>query len=781
MAQQDEHFSCAHKGKTPHGKALNSRSDSIDVLHYTIQLDLTDYAGQYIEGFCDVKFTPKLNNIPELDLDLLKLSVDSVKEGATHLTFTHNDTLLKVFFPLAKNVGDTSTVRVYYKGNPVKDNSGWGGFYYQSNYIFNLGVGFEALPHNYGRVWHPCFDNFVERSTYTFIIKTANNMRAHCNGYLQNQQLLGGDTIIRTWQMEDDIPSYLACVAAANYTTVNYTHTALSGPIPVELAALPTDTNALKTSFAKLGVNIDAFEYWFGPYVWNKVGYSLVPFGSGAMEHATNIAYPKAAANGSLTYETLMAHELAHHWWGDLATCETAEEMWINEGMAEYASHLFLDYAYNYATYIDAVRKNHANVVQYAHIKEGGFLPLHDVPQQYTYGMHVYNKGASVMHNLRSYMGDTEFKKGLHAITKKYAFSAINTSQFRDVLNDSTNKNVTAFFDNWIFNPGFPHFSIDSVKSVPNGGNFDVTVFVKQKLKGAPSYYTGVPLQIVFYNSAWNKITDTLIASGQFTAVTFSLPFQPVFSALNESSGINQAFTDNQFIITSTGSKNFSLAKMNITVSALSDSALVRVEHHFVAPDTIKNNPNDYIISKNRYWSVDGIWPQNFKASAVMYYDGRNITSGGGGWLDHDLVLNTEDSLILLFREGPHDDWKHFPFYTKNVVGNNNNAYGQIKIDSLYKGQYTFANSAEGLWVKKNEEETNRLKIYPNPTKASCTIETGLPDSEMLIYDLQGKLIYSEKFSERTQIATDGWAPGVYVITSLHGKQVSGTGKLVIE
>ncbi len=779
FAQNDTHLHCAKKHTN--GKALNSRSDSIDILNYAINLDLTDYSGKFIKGYCDIKFTPKLNNINFLDLDLLKLVVDSAKEGNSLLTFTHNDTLLKVNFAAPKNTGDTSIIRIYYKGNPVTDNSGWGGFYYQSNYIFNLGVGFEAIPHNYGRVWFPCFDNFVERSTYKFIIKTANNLRAHCNGFMQNEVLLGGDTVLRTWIMNYEIPTYLACVAAANYVTVNYIHPAQSGNIPIELAALATDTNNLKTSFSKLGTSIDAFEYWFGPYLWNKVGYSLVPFGSGAMEHATNIAYPKAAANGSLTYETLMAHELAHHWWGDLATCETAEEMWINEGMAEYASQLFLNYAYDYKKYIDEVRSNHADVIQYAHIKEGGFLALNNIPLQYTYGKHVYNKGASVIHNLRTYLGDAAFNTGLKSITSNYQYKSINSIQFRDELNNSTGKNLNNFFDNWIFNEGFPHFSIDSIKSQPAGGNFNVTVYIKQKLKGAPTYFSNIPLQIAFYNNNWNKTVDTILVSGQFSTFNFTLPYNPIFTCLNENFGINQAITDDQFVLKTTGNKNSTLGKINLTINAITDSALVRIEHHFVGPDAIKQNTNNYIISKNRYWSIDGIWPSNFKVSASVYYDGRNITSGGGGWLDHDLVLNTEDSLILLYREGPHDDWKHFPHYSKNVIGSSNNAFGQIKIDSLWKGEYTFANSAEGLSIKKNAVQKSEITVFPNPSKQSFSVLLNETNYEIQIRDMNGKLVTSQKGSYETVFETDNWKKGTYFILVTKGTAILGSSKIVVQ
>jgi aminopeptidase N len=225
-----------------------------------------------------------------------------------NLAYTYNDTLLTVSLGLLLTVADTSEVTVYYHGIPKQDASGWGGFYFQGNYAYNLGVGFDANPHNYGRVWFPCFDNFVERSTFEFNMITAGGKKAHCNGALISENVISGDTIVRKWVMNDEIPSYLVCVAIADYATVYQSHNGLLGTIPIELVARPSDTTNLKNSFLHLPDAIDIYETGYGPYRWNKIGFSLVPFNSGAMEHATNIAYPLSAANGTLSNETLMAH-----------------------------------------------------------------------------------------------------------------------------------------------------------------------------------------------------------------------------------------------------------------------------------------------------------------------------------------------------------------------------------------------------------------------------------------------------------------------------------------
>jgi aminopeptidase N len=388
----------------------NLRSDTIDVKHYSVYIDFGANGQPIIHGQCEVFFEVKLPAISTISLDLLQLTIDSVKQNNMLLNFNYNDTLLIAQLSQALQIGDSESVTVYYHGSPQGDPSGWGGYYQQGNYSYNLGVGFAAKPHNYGRVWHPCFDNFVERATYTITLKTANPRKGIANGLLINSSNNGTHTT-QTWQLNQEIPTYLACIASAPYVEVSQTYNSplFGTSVPISLFAEAADTTALKNSFINLHGAIAAFEQGYGPYLWEKVGYHLVPFNSGAMEHATQIAYPKITANGNITYQTLMAHELAHSWWGNLVTCRTAEDMWINEGMAAYSESLFLEYINGYTSYISNVKSNHKEVLHKAHIKDGGFYALHGVPHEITYGDHSYNKGADVAHTLRSYMGNQEF------------------------------------------------------------------------------------------------------------------------------------------------------------------------------------------------------------------------------------------------------------------------------------------------------------------------------------------------------------------------------------
>jgi len=757
-------------------QASNMRSDTIDILNYNISLNITDFTTNVIKGNTVVKFTPKMNGINRLNLDLLMLTIDSVEIGGSNLTYSYNDTLLGVNLPAAYNVNDTVLLKVSYHGTPQGDPSGWGGFYFQSGYAYNLGVGFGALPHTYGRVWFPCFDNFVERTSYEFNITTNGGKVAYCNGALASDTTDAGGLRTRRWIMNQQIPSYLASVSVAAYAQINQTYNGMTGTVPIIIAAVPADTAAVKSSFVNLPVALSTFENHFGPYMWNRVGYCMVPFNSGAMEHATNISYPKATATGSLTYQNLYAHELSHHWFGDLATCRTAEDMWLNEGWAHYCEFLFYEALNGYASYLSAVRNNHEDVLHFAHNKEGGYLTLSNIPQTYTYGDHVYNKGADIAHTLRGYLGDSLFFYSVRTYLAQNNYKDVSSADFMNALTAASGVDLSDFFNDWVNSPGYPHFSIDSVQSVPaGGGNYNVTVFVKQKLTGAPHYYNNVPLEMTFKAADWTQQTQSFVMSGPNASFSFSVPFDPAFTALNMSEKISHAVAPDFKTLKTIGNSTFANAKFTINVLGIADSAFVRVEHNYTAPDAFHNCCVPYRISPNRYWKVDGILPATFYANATVNYDGRTTACSNYYWLDNLLNITSEDSLVLLYRRNAADDWHEYPYYTKNVVGSVTDRRGTVTIDSLQLGEYTFGMHdylATGI-TDHTVNTANGINIFPNPSKTYLTVDLSnvkkeILNSSVVVTDVAGRIVHSEKLSDQQEslkLNTAELRNGIYFIT----------------
>lgn len=766
--------------------AENLRSDTMDVLKYTINLDVTDYAGQKISGNTVVRFAPKLNAQNKIRLDLLKMTIDSVKQNTTLLTYTYNDTVLKVNLPVALNTTDTSEVTVFYRGHPQGDPAGWGGFSFSGTYAYNLGVGFGAKPHNYGRVWFPCFDNFVEKSLYEFNIITDPAKAAYCNGVLVSDVTLAGKRT-RKWVLDKAIPSYLASVAVADYTQVNWNIAGALGNIPVVLAARAADTTALKSGFVHLPNAVQGFESYYGPYVWNRVGYCLVPFSSGAMEHATNIAYPQAAI-GSLSYESeLMAHELSHHWWGDLMTCETQEDMWLNEGMASYSERLFLEYTYNYARYLDEVKSVHDDMVKFAHLREKGFRAVSGVPHQYTYGDHVYRKGADVAHTLRSYMGDAAFFAGLKYVMQQKAYQNMNSIEFRNLLQASSGQNLTDFFNNWVMAGGWPHFSIDSVKTTGTSAPYTSVVYVKQKLFGAPSLYTNVPLELTFMNAAWNKEVKNISMSGATKSFTLQTNLKPVYTGINVESKISDAISSEYKTLKTANTITYGLGRATLLIADKGqDSTFLRIEHNFASPDPIKNNVSHFRLNTQHYWKVDGIITSGFVSKLRLNYDGNKTTSGNS-YLDTCLTKINGDSIIVLYRKNAADDWREVSHYSKLKISAKT---GFVTIDTLKKGEYVFANGKSsviiGLDEKIKQPAKVALQVFPNPASSVLTIRlegSDVPKSASLaIFDQAGRLVISrEKADLSNQVSVSELPSGIYQVCLSSAGQVIGAASFVVQ
>ena len=761
----------------------NLRSDTFDIIKYTINLDITDFANQKIKGNTIVRYAPKLNGQAKISLDLLKMTIDSITQNSTQLTYTYNDTLLRVNLPITVNTTDTNNLIVYYHGAPQGDPAGWGGFSFSGNYAYNLGVGFGANPHNYGRVWFPCFDNFVEKSKYEFNITTILAKTSFCNGALISD-ITNGGVHTRKWILDKEIPTYLASVAVADYTQVNWNIAAANGNLPVVLAARPTDTTAIKNGFVHLPNAVLGFENYYGPYVWNRVGYCLVPFNSGAMEHATNIAYPQAAT--SITYESqLMAHELSHHWWGDLMTCETQEDMWLNEGMASYSERLFLEWTYNYGKYIAEVKSIHDDIVKYIHLRENGFRAISGVPHQYTYGDHVYKKGSDVAHTLRSYMGDAAFFAGLKYVMQQKAYKNMNSLEFRDLLETSSGLNLHDFFDNWVMNAGWPHFSIDSITTTGSVAPYTSVVHVKQKLFGAPNLYSNVPLEVSFMNTAWNKEIKTITMSGASQSFTVQTNVLPVYAGMNVDSKISDAISSEYKTIKTNTNINYALGRALVMVSNKgADSSFVRVEHNIAAPDPIQNNVYNFRLNSQHYWKVDGILSNGFVAKLRFNFDGGKVKSGNS-YLDTSLIIVNSDSLILLYRKNAGDDWKEVSHYTKMTFGAK---VGNFTVDTLKFGEYVFANGHSNILtsVKNKQSQVVELNLYPNPSSTILNVAIVnyklSANSSIDIYDMQGKKVkHLSTINPENTISIEDLAPGQYILNLVDKSKKVAAKTFVVE
>ena len=156
-----------------------ARSDTFDIVHYDVDLDVTEYNVQNITARCGIELSIIESGAEFVRFDLIELDVDSVFVDGISSAFGHDSGELSIPAPQGVfSSGESYLIDVYYSGHPHSDPY-WGGVYFASNYIYHMGIGLTSIPPNFGKVWHPCFDNFVERATYSWNVRSAGGRRAH--------------------------------------------------------------------------------------------------------------------------------------------------------------------------------------------------------------------------------------------------------------------------------------------------------------------------------------------------------------------------------------------------------------------------------------------------------------------------------------------------------------------------------------------------------------------------------------------------------------------------
>jgi Peptidase family M1 domain len=747
--------------------ALNAsiaRSDTFDILHYTIDLDVTDYAGATIRANTKIRFTPKMEGQTFIRFDLKDLVVDSVVDVTGLLVFAQEGDLLRVEVTQELVVGDTYELSVYYHGDPHRDPY-WGGFYFESGYIYNLGIGLTTVPPNFGKVWYPCFDSFVERATYTYKVKSAGGRIPVCQGELVNESLLGGDTVVRTYEMAPDLPTYVSAIAVADYGTESFVHPSAYGAVPVALSAKQSDLPNMVERMADVGAAIDALQHWYGPDEWGRVGYVLTT--DGALEIPTNIAYPQFMVSQSQdANRALLAHELGHHWWGTSVAPYNHNDMWLKEGPAEYSAHLVEEWAYGQEAFVEKVKDNQLQVLEYAHLEDDGFWPLSPIPDEWVYGMHTYNKGAAVMHNLRGYLGDTLFRQGMSAVHAQRARSAITPEEFRNELEAATGYSLDAFFNAWVFAPGFSAFVVDSTVAVPNGQEWTATVYVRQKLRATEAWHQSVPLDLTFIGADRQRQDHRIMVSDEFTTVQLPVAFSPSITVLNGYNRLNQARMDHEFLIHPEGTFNSSLPYVDFRLYADSvpDTTLMRIEHIWSGPDAEQLGWGVEQISSTHYWKVDGIWPVGALFHARLGYDGNDTWD-----LDEDLFATTEEDALLVYRATPAEPWTLYPDFTLNT-GTLTNGVGSMEIDVLRKGEYAFAKGSAVIGVP-TLADASALLVLPIPATDHLVVKGFANSSGTALLDLHGadgRLVQrtSHQVASRFEVrlSVSGLADGHYTL-----------------
>ncbi|MFZ4463858.1 MAG: M1 family aminopeptidase [Bacteroidales bacterium] len=731
-------------------------ADTLDVLHYSIFLTDINFATQSIQGVSIARLCPKIA-LSNFTLELKALVVDSVYvDGVKQTGFWQENDFLHIQTGQNYLPEDTVEIQTWYGGQPFHED--WGGFHFSANYAFNLGVGFESDPHNLGKAWFPCVDDFQDRATYSVSVKLPEEMTAICGGLLDSVTDEGNGNKIWHWNYIHAIPTYLASVVVGDYALNSDTFHGQQADVPITIYTKPADSAKVAVSFQHLKQILQNFENRFGPYPFERVGYTGTSIG--AMEHVSNIAYPNHTITPNLTYEYLQAHELSHMWFGNMVTCASAGDMWLNEGWGTFCQYFFKYDLYNPEIYRLEMNENHYDILKEAHLTDGSYLALVNVPTEYTYGTTVYDKGATVVHTIMNYLGQDVFFPAVRAYLEQFAYNDASTYDLRDFLSNYTGVNMNGFFENWIETQGTPHYSIDSMHITPNGNQFNVELSLRQKHKGVAFTGTGNIFEVTFYGANWQSFTDTVHLDGATGNSTKTIDFEPVVVFCDVNDKTLDATTDKTVVLKETGELVFPQHSFKLFVDAIQDSALLRVTHHWAAPDSLKTALDGLRLSPYRHWEIRGILPEGLAMRGRFFYS-------NGPTLDNTLILSEQDSVVLLYRPNPAADWQEIPQTHEGLW-----SIGYIYVNDLQLGQYTLAvwdKTITGITEKPTNVEKGSLIVFPNPAKDELNIGiTDFQNISLQISDTSGRVIIVFKPTEEiSKIDVSNWKKGVYTLILL--------------
>lgn len=752
-----------------------AQTDTIDILHYNICLDI----GNRIENkMCgSATLSMRLGTACDsIALDMKAAEIDSVIVAGRAQGYSLR--LEKLHIPVTGiNPNQPFDIAIHYKKGEYVESYNWGGFHFDNNIHYNLGVAFREYPHNFGRSWFPCRDNFTDRATYQFEITSKPSWSAICSGIKQSQTTNEDQSVTSIWILNQPTPTYLVSVAVAPWRTIERTYQGIDSTYPAIIGFTTQDSASVYEAYEDLEDVIPMYEQCFGPYKWGRIGYVATPKGS--MEHTTNIALVSSCMSSmTLPCQSVIAHELSHSWFGNLVCCSSSEDMWINEGGATFCEELAREATTDKATANQYYQNNLETVLRSVHHDEG-YLALHGVaPTTYTYGSTSYNKGATVWHSLRGYLGDSLFYATMRSFFNNYAFSSVDAYELRDALSNLSGVDLTDFFAFHVFQPGFVHYHIDSMAL----DDMQATIRIAYNTVGGEYIVKGHRIPITFFSASLEQHKAWIHFDGADTTVTLQLPFQATFAILDYDKEISDASTLEETVISNSLPKTLPLTHCKIkALETGSENSRLYVTHHWSEPD---HNFNEEGIKRftNRYWVITGQWAESSQLQGQFQYSRQTGTSGAG-YLDYGFFNNSEtlDSIRLMYRYNSSQPWQ--------AISSNHgdNSYeGYFTTDNLVPGEYTLAvvdPALVGIDDNKPDNAANHFSVYPNPTTQSITIRPG--DSQesykISIYDGNGKRVYRSQKTQGTKSLELGLAKGTYILHIQDKNRIIQTEKIVIQ
>ncbi len=520
-------------GRKPWSEPDNSRRDlEFHVRHYKIALGV-DFERKMLEGRATLTIESLRDSLHEVVLDAAELRIAAVRSGRRRASHAVEGHKLRVTLPKALNVGERTTVEIDYSTRPRKGFTFTGPTEAEPN---RSPCGWSQGQADDSHWWIPCLESTESRATLEMNVTAPAGFTTVSNGRLIGKRInRRAKTVTWRWRQDTEHPVYLTSLVVGKYVVLKdkIGKTALVNYVP------RGKEREGWFFFRKTGKMIAHYERVFGfPYPYPKYAQVCVPdFTYGGMENTSAttmfdsaLRLPEDSFEGS--YEGLVAHELAHQWWGDCVTCRHWSEGWLNEGFATYSEIIWLekDKGTDHANYarleqmvayqIEGGRDYRRSIVQTNYRRPDNI-----------FDRHLYEKGALVLHMLRALLGDAAWRRSLQRYITQHAFSPVETADLRRACEEETGRNLTWFFDQWIYGAGHPELRVKRRWDDRSGVLTLKFEQVHEAVEGTPAVYR-LPMNIeLSVAGRWHTIPIELRAKSE--TIQIPLAARPAYVAID--------------------------------------------------------------------------------------------------------------------------------------------------------------------------------------------------------------------------------------------------------
>ncbi|MES2765421.1 MAG: M1 family aminopeptidase [Bacteroidota bacterium] len=431
-------------------------------------------------------------------------------------------------------------------GEPDPDTGKADSIFVDERLAYTMSEPFDA------RYWMPCNDQPYDKAKADITVRVPEGFLVSSNGLLKSQTTVAGVTTF-FWSDTTQIPTYLMVANASKFATYSDWYKRVSNPkdsIEVKYYVWPNDVTNEKTDGSKYNArhafrNMVPMMEWYSTklteYPFVKYGMTAVqPYAFGGMEHQTMTTVSRRWLRGF--DDEGIAHELMHQWTGDLVTCATFKDLWLNEGGAVWGEALWNESWGGKQAYINTLTNRRSAYINSEKIyKETPIYDAGSVVNLFNYQL-AYVKPGWVYHMLRSMLGDEVFFPALQKYFNEHAYTSIETE---DMI-ASFEKNVPnppvpfrTFFDQWIYQAGHPVY-VTNVNINPNGmGSFKASVRLRQTQSGAniPQVFV-MPVKVTFRSNAGEEKTVIMLNNKRDQTEDFTLSFMPDIAVIDENDEI---------------------------------------------------------------------------------------------------------------------------------------------------------------------------------------------------------------------------------------------------